>query len=173
MEKYFFANGNEQRGPYSLDEIAALGLRNDTLVWHEGLIEWRRADSIPELMARMAELQMAAPVAERQTSANNLPNPQSQLNYETHYAVPTDGLAIASLVLGIISIPGLCLWGGGLVPAILAIIFGLIARSRIRRGERTGAGIALAGLILGFIAAGLVVAFFVIAISIGLINAMK
>ena len=57
----------------------------------------------------------------------------------------TNGLAIASLVCGI----------GGflfLIPAILGIIFGFIARSQIRNsnGEQKDRGMALAGIIVGF-----------------------
>jgi hypothetical protein len=52
----------------------------------------------------------------------------------------TNGLAIASLVLGIM--------GGSAV----AIIFGHFARSQIKRTGQDGAGMALAGLILGYIA---------------------
>jgi len=57
----------------------------------------------------------------------------------------TNGLAIASLVLGIV-------WVGG-VGALLAIIFGFIGRKKIAEsnGQQTGGGLALAGIILGFI----------------------
>jgi hypothetical protein len=50
----------------------------------------------------------------------------------------TDGFAIASLVLGIV---------GG---SVLAIIFGFVARSRIKRSGAGGKGLALAGILLGF-----------------------
>jgi hypothetical protein len=59
----------------------------------------------------------------------------------------TNGLAVASLVLA--------LTGAG---NILAIILGHIARSQIRRTGERGAGMALAGLILGYLALGLAVA---------------
>ena len=57
----------------------------------------------------------------------------------------TSGKAIASLVLSL-----LWLYGIG---SILAIIFGHIARSEIKNsnGRLTGGGIALAGLILGYL----------------------
>jgi hypothetical protein len=57
----------------------------------------------------------------------------------------TNGLAVASLVLGIIWVFGL--------GAILAVIFGFVARRQIRRsdGRQSGEGMALAGIILGFI----------------------
>lgn len=69
----------------------------------------------------------------------------------------TSGLAIAALVLGIV-------WAYG-VGSLLAIIFGHVARGQIRRGERSGGdGMALAGLILGYIGLGILV-IVIIAIS--------
>jgi DNA-directed RNA polymerase subunit RPC12/RpoP len=56
------------------------------------------------------------------------------------------GLAAASLVLGIISIPGFCLW----VVGPLAIIFGSLALSRSRAGD-SGRGSAIAGITCGAI----------------------
>lgn len=55
----------------------------------------------------------------------------------------TNGLAIASLILGI-----LWLWGLG---AILALIFGLMARKQIgvSNGRQGGGGLAVAGIVLG------------------------
>lgn len=55
----------------------------------------------------------------------------------------TNGMAIASFVLGL-------LWVGG-VGAILAIVFGEIARHQIKNSghAQSGAGLAMAGRILG------------------------
>ena len=67
---------------------------------------------------------------------------------------PTSGLAIASLLLGIGGITFLPLLG-----SIVAIILGYMARNDIRRrpGEVEGDGLALAGIVLGWIAVGLAV----------------
>lgn len=57
-------------------------------------------------------------------------------------------MAIASLVLGIISMMGAAIL---LVPTVLAIVFGHVSFSRIRRNPAlTGSGIAMAGFILGY-----------------------
>lgn len=56
----------------------------------------------------------------------------------------TSGLAIASLVLGIL---GLC---GGLILGIPAVICGHLAKNKIKVSGEKGAGMALAGLILGY-----------------------
>jgi hypothetical protein len=58
----------------------------------------------------------------------------------------TNGFAVASLVCG------LAQFGVGPVATILAIVFGYVARGQIRRTGQQGAGLALAGLILGWAA---------------------
>lgn len=55
----------------------------------------------------------------------------------------TNGMAIASMVLGIVWL----YWVG----SILAVIFGFIARSQIRQNHQDGEGMAIAGLVLGFL----------------------
>lgn len=67
-------------------------------------------------------------------------------------AVQASGHAVASLVLGILSIfPGL--WLGGFITGTLAIIFSRIAENRIKAGDGRlgGRGLATAGLVTGII----------------------
>lgn len=58
----------------------------------------------------------------------------------------TDGFAIASLVLGILWIS----WIG----SALAVVFGHISLGRIKREGYAGRGLAVAGLVLGYIGVG-------------------
>ena len=73
--------------------------------------------------------------------------PQAPVPYQqTAPRLPrVEGLAVASLVLGILWI----YWIG----SILAVIFGHVALSRIKRsnGWKTGRGMAIAGLVLGYV----------------------
>ncbi|THA68205.1 DUF4190 domain-containing protein [Streptomyces sp. A0958] len=64
---------------------------------------------------------------------------------------PENGMGVASLVLGIIATVGFCLFGFGIVLGVLALIFGLIGRGRVRDGAADNGGVALAGVILGSI----------------------
>lgn len=59
----------------------------------------------------------------------------------------TNTWAVASLVLGIVSVPGFCM----VAPPLLAIIFGGLALRTTNQstGQTSGAGLAIAGLILG------------------------
>ena len=61
----------------------------------------------------------------------------------------THGLAIVSFVLGI-------LWLGWL-GSILAVIFGHVALSQIARSGQNGRGLAIVGLVFGWIGVGVLV----------------
>jgi hypothetical protein len=67
-------------------------------------------------------------------------------------ASKTNGLAIASLVCGIIQFVFL-----GILASIPAIILGHLARRQIRQTGERGAGMAMAGLVLGYIGVALTV----------------
>lgn len=75
------------------------------------------------------------------------PVPPSASPAKTHQKTP--GLAVAALVLGVISMMGAAIL---IVPTVLAIVFGHVAYSRIRRDPSLGgSGIALAGMVLGYV----------------------
>jgi len=67
---------------------------------------------------------------------------QPQVQY---VAASTNGLAVASLVLGIVWI----FWIG----SILALVFGYVAKGQIDRsgGRESGRGLAVAGIVLGWV----------------------
>jgi hypothetical protein len=68
--------------------------------------------------------------------------------------MPGSGMAVASLVLGIVSIPTcVCLAVPSLICGPLAIIFYVIAKKQIDSGaySKQSGGMALAGLICGII----------------------
>jgi uncharacterized protein DUF4190 len=75
----------------------------------------------------------------------------------------TPGQAFAALILGIVGLV-IC----PIIPSILAIVFGSMARSEIDRsgGQLGGSGIALTGLILGWVGVGLWVLFFLAVVAL-------
>ena len=74
-------------------------------------------------------------------------------------AQSTNGLAIASMVLGILWI----YWIG----SVLALIFGFIALSQIRERNQAGRGMAIAGIVLGFVGIGMLLLVIIVAASVG------
>ncbi|MEV4544753.1 DUF4190 domain-containing protein [Micromonospora echinaurantiaca] len=69
----------------------------------------------------------------------------------------TSGLATASMVLGILGVlGGWCLFG---LPCILAVVLGHLALRETRDGTRSGHGMAVAGLVMGYVFVGPMIAF--------------
>ncbi len=64
---------------------------------------------------------------------------------------PGSGLAIAALVVGIVSLVLFCIPYIALPAAVVAVVLGAVARSKASRGEAEGKGMATAGLICGII----------------------
>ena len=93
------------------------------------------------------------------------PPPPQPAPYQQPYPAPAapkvDGLAIASMVLGILWL----YWIG----SFLAIIFAAIAIRRINKsnGWRTGKGMAIAGLVLGIVGAVFLALFMIVFAAAG------
>jgi hypothetical protein len=73
-----------------------------------------------------------------------------------------NGMAITSMVLGIIGV----LTCGGVLFSVGAIIFGHVAQSQIRRTGEQGNGMAVAGLVLGYIFALLGLIYWIVVVGI-------
>ena len=75
---------------------------------------------------------------------------------------PSNGMGIAALVLGIVS---LVVCYGGFVTGVLAIIFGALAMQKANRGEATNKTMAMWGLILGIVAIALWIIVIIVAVA--------
>ena len=122
----FIQHNGQQCGPFSPDQIRA-GLGDGTyqlseLAWYEGATGWLPLSTVPGI-------------------GDNPPG-------TTHpSAARTSGLAIWSLVLGILAL----LLAG--LTAIPAVICGHLALGKIKRsaGAQSGGGLAIAGLVTGYL----------------------
>jgi hypothetical protein len=89
-------------------------------------------------------------------------NEQGDVDYVAYIPTqpqPTNGLAVAALVLGIVWL----FWLG----STLAIIFGHIALDQIKHNNQSGKGMAVAGLVLGYVGAGTFALFVVLPLLFG------
>ncbi len=95
-------------------------------------------------------------------SAQPPASPTGATFFQPTYVAPqkTNGMAIASLVLGILWL----YWIGSL----LALIFGVIGKNQIDRsgGTEGGRGLAVAGIVLGIVGLGIFVLLLIIGASI-------
>lgn len=130
MQIHIQRDGQAQ-GPYSLEvvraQLAAGTLQPETLAWSPGAPDWRPLSDIPGI-------------------ASGSPPPLPGLTTPAGTLTQTSGLAITSMVLGM-----LVFLTAGLT-AIPAVICGHVSRASIKKsaGAVTGDGFALTGLILGY-----------------------
>jgi hypothetical protein len=116
----------------------------------------------------------AADPAYPQAPDQGYPNPAYQQGYATPYGYSPypvkpapDGLSIAALVVSCVAVLGLCGYGIGGLLGVVGAVLGHVSRRRIRETGAGGDGMALAGIIVGWIAAGIalvVIAILVVAI---------
>ncbi|MHB1560289.1 MAG: GYF domain-containing protein [Isosphaeraceae bacterium] len=142
---WFYSYGAGHQGPVeltALQHLASSGaIGPTTLVWRNGLPSWVPARQVPDLRfpapAEVIPGLMGDSTHQQAPAAWNQP-PGGQMPQ-------TSGLAIASLVLGLL---WLCGFG-----SLLATIFGAVALSQIARsnGRILGKGMAIAGLVLGIV----------------------
>ena len=74
--------------------------------------------------------------------------------YPTPGASKPQGLAIGALICGILSLVtalAVCLWFLSIPLGVVAIILGIMAGGKAKRGEAGGAGLAKTGMILGIV----------------------
>ncbi|BCU77689.1 GYF domain-containing protein [Luteolibacter sp. LG18] len=146
MAQWHYGENGQQHGPVDDDgirqAIASGQVHAQTMVWREGMPNWLPLAQVPELAYP------AAPMGYQQT-----PYPYA-MPYGVVPTAPTSGLAIASMVCGIV---GFCMCWLAVLGGIPAVICGHMALSRINESEvpMGGRGMAIAGLILGYIAIGL------------------
>ncbi len=49
MKKYYYTNGKEKLGAFSLEDLKEENINRNTLIWFEGLDDWEEAKDIEEL----------------------------------------------------------------------------------------------------------------------------
>lgn len=164
MNWYYAKNGSQQ-GPISTEalkeKIASGEVSAADLAWREGLPDWAPAGTIEELKP-------AQPVATASTASADPVSTQPTTPYQTPASapapapyqapvpgqVPSAGLAIGSMVCGIVALLLCCVWIISVPLGIVAVVMGHVAASRIKAqpAQYGGAGMAKAGLITGYLA---------------------
>lgn len=174
MKDWFYGKSGQQYGPIDESTLRARIATNEVgrndLLWTDGMAQWTPLREMPEFydapvpppissgspppttaFAQSPDSPYAAP-------ASGFAPPQAVIAYP-----PTNGLATASLVLGILSL--LC---GGPLLGIPAVICGHMGLAQIKRsgGQQEGGGKAIAGLVTGYISIAMTLGFFAL-VAIG------
>lgn len=144
--QWYYSKDGTQHGPVELQDLQAkirVGeVARDALVWRDGMADWTAANAMDELASAMREMAPGGSLYAPPAAA--VPGGYPPLASTR----PTSGLAIASLVCGIIGLTS-CMF----IPGIPAIICGHMAMGRTHpvTGNQGGRGLAIAGLVMGYL----------------------
>lgn len=168
MAEWFYGKEGQQYGPIDETTLRArivsgeIGPRD--LIWTEGMPSWQPLQELSQFAPPLEE-----PVASFAGSSQDGGIPPLPPSSPSPYAPPaaglegasyrpgpalpaTNGLAIASLVCGILSVVFFC-FCGGIFLGIPAVICGHLAMGQLKRPDniQSGRGMAIAGLVCGYI----------------------
>jgi hypothetical protein len=94
------------------------------------------------------------------------PPPQPYSGYPVPAPAPKNGLGIAALICGLISLPAAFTIFGGFFLGLLAVILGIVGYRRVKKGAATNGGIAIGGVVFGVL--GIVVSAVLIAVGVSM-----
>ncbi|MDP7205082.1 MAG: GYF domain-containing protein, partial [Pirellulaceae bacterium] len=134
------------------DIIRSGGLTGATLVWRDGIIGRQPIANIPELAACLPD----SSAAEGHVSASATPGAVQPVTVaHARTSPPASGLAISSLVLGILSLALFCLVPISLACGIIGLALGLVANKGSYKQPMAIAGIVTSSV--GVVLAGLLI----------------
>lgn len=100
-----------------------------------------------------------------------MPPPPPMIPPDYNGMQKSNGLAIASMVVGICGAVLFCVPFVNLVLGVLALTFGAVALKKVREGQGSGSGMAITGIVLGIIVCALFVLGIVLRGAFGVFNA--
>ena len=61
MAQYYYTDGKERYGPFTLEQLRERNIKADTLVWKEGMADWLPARQVTELESLLSPVEPFAP----------------------------------------------------------------------------------------------------------------
>ena len=116
MRHYYYADKDQQFGPFSIDELISKRLKKSTLVWTDGMTDWSTADRIEELQNILVSEPPPLPKIKNNTppktetvlikytpTSNPTISSKSEISYEKESEATISGvlLAIGTLFLNL------------------------------------------------------------------------
>lgn len=156
---WFYAKNGSQQGPVATEALKAMlasgEISPSDLIWRDGMSDWTPAGRVAEIASVAASPSVeAAPYTPPAPASYSAPTSYTAPSspYAPGQLPPSQGLAVASMCCGIGSIVlSCCIPYISIFAAIAAIILGHKATAKIKANQASGAGMAKAGLITGYI----------------------
>jgi hypothetical protein len=103
MKKYFYAEGDQHYGPFTVDELKDKKVIKTTLVWYEGRPDWQEAQTVPELAEILTII--PPPLNKSHNSPPPITTKKESKNEEINVAIPKKKSPIGKIIfIGLVCI---------------------------------------------------------------------
>lgn len=115
MTQYYFHDGQQEKGPFDIEQLKSQTLKNDTPIWYEGLENWTTVGEVdelkkifvtkptpPPLIKPIPEVKATPPKIEQQSYAAT--------NQQEVFPTKKKSLLVPLIIGGILIFGGLIIW---------------------------------------------------------------
>ncbi len=135
MKKYYYTDGANSFGPFTLEELQEKNIGRETMIWYEGVADWQPAGTLPELFDQLESVPPPIPKVERNNSVTeNFKNQNSTSNSTTSPQTvvvvgKSKSVGLAFVLTFLFGPLGLFYSSvvGGVVMLIITVIIGIIS----------------------------------------------
>jgi len=105
MKHYYYADQDEQFGPFTIDELKSKRLKKSTLVWTDGMTDWVAADTVEELKDILVSeppplpKRAVTPPAPETIQVKQPPTPTNSSKYDLTYEKESEATALGITLL--------------------------------------------------------------------------
>jgi hypothetical protein len=100
MKKYFYHDGSKENGPFTLEELRLVNLKQETPIWYDGLANWTKVQNLEELQflfpPKIAPPPLIPPIAGYNNNSNQSQDNPKQNKKLTYIIISV----VAILLLG-------------------------------------------------------------------------
>lgn len=72
-KEFYYLDGKEQKGPYSIDQLKEINLKSDTLIWEESFDNWKPLREVEELKGLLKKTPPPPPIIDTDISSKKEP----------------------------------------------------------------------------------------------------
>jgi hypothetical protein len=116
MTHYYFHDGQQEQGPFSIEQLKSKSLKTDTPIWHEDLQNWTIAGNVEELKNLFNSSPTPPPLFSKKHEFNtSIPKSENASystvnNFQDNSPAKKKSILVPLLIVGIIFIGGLFIW---------------------------------------------------------------
>lgn len=115
MTQYYFHDGQQEQGPFDIEQLKSQTLKKDTPIWYEGLESWTTVGEVEELKQLFASKPTPPPLIKKVPEVKAKPPKMEQpsfaaTNYQDAFPTKKKSLLVPLIIGGILIVGGLIIW---------------------------------------------------------------